>query len=261
MSETADPPPGAGADTVLGKAMLVLRSFSVERTTLTFTDLRKTTGLTKGTLHRLLGELVRVGLLDRVESHYRLSGLVFELGMRASVERGLLEVSIPFMEDLYELTHETIQLGIRDGSDVVYVAKLGGHRQARSKSRLGGRMPLHATAIGKALLAFSPGPVKAEVLTSELERVAPRTLTAPGLLHRQIGRIVDEGVAFEHEESSPGIACVAAPVLDADGYAVAALSVTGPISRFRPERHAAGVRVAASGIAAVLAHHALRSEG
>ncbi len=145
---------------VLSKALAVLQAFTVEDTTLGFTELRSRTGFAKSTLHRVLGDLVAARLLDRVQERYRLSGLVFELGMRASVERGLLEVATPFLEDLYVRTHELVHLGTREGTEVVYVAKMGGHRQAHSPSRLGGRMPLHATALGKVLLSHAPGEVR-----------------------------------------------------------------------------------------------------
>jgi DNA-binding IclR family transcriptional regulator len=148
--------PSIDTNTVLGKAVSVLLAFTVDDHVLTFTELRRRAGLAKGTLHRVLNDLVGVRLLDRTADGYRLSGQLFELGMRASVERGLLEVATPFMEDLYECTHETVHLGVPEGKEVVYVGKIGGYRQAPAPSRIGGRIPLHCTALGKALLAHSP---------------------------------------------------------------------------------------------------------
>jgi DNA-binding IclR family transcriptional regulator len=250
----------ADTNTVLGKAVTVLTAFGADDDTLSLAELLRRTDLAKTTLHRMLADLVDVHLLDRDGQRYRLSGQLFELGMRASVERGLLEVAIPFMQDLYERTHETVHLGVREGIEVVYVEKIGGHRQAAIPSRLGGRMPLHCTAIGKALLASSDPAVLAQRVAAGLPRTTPRTITAPGLLRRQVKRIIETGTAFEYEESAIGIVCVAAPVLDPNDRAVAAVSVTGPITRFRPEEHANSVRAAAAGIAATLARRAaLRS--
>jgi DNA-binding IclR family transcriptional regulator len=144
-------------NTVLGKAVLILQSFTADDTGVNFATLQHRTGLPKGTRHRVAGELVHAGLLDRTpDGLFHLSGQLFQLGMRASIERRLLEVATPLLEDLSERTHVTVHLGLREGTQVVYVAKIGGHRQAESPSRLGGRMPLHATAIGKALLAHAP---------------------------------------------------------------------------------------------------------
>ncbi|MFF0816856.1 IclR family transcriptional regulator [Rhodococcus sp. NPDC003318] len=233
--------------------MTVLYAFTADDHGVGFAELLRRTGLPKATLHRLLGELVALRLLDRAGSEYHLGRQLFELGMRASVERGLIEVATPFMEDLYERTHETVHLGVPEGTEVVYVAKIGGHRQASSPSRIGGRMPLHCTAIGKALLAHTSDELRAQVLTGPLQRRTPRTVTAPGLLARQLDSIVESGVSFEYEEAAIGIVCVAAPVLDADDRPVAAVSATGPVTRFRPESHATQVRAAAAGISATLA--------
>lgn len=241
---------------VLAKALTVLRAFTVEDTTLGFAELQRRTDFAKSTLHRLLGDLVAARLLDRVQGRYRLSGLVFELGMRASVERGLLEVATPFLEDLYVRTHELVHLGTREGTEVVYVAKMGGHQQADSPSRLGGRMPLHATAIGKVLLAHAPAEEREAALRGPLERKAPRTITNVDVLTRQLDEVAAKGVAFEYEESAVGIVCVAAGVFGPADEAVAAVSVTGPVHRFQPARHANSVRAAAAGISTTLGRRA-----
>lgn len=240
-------------NTVLGKVLTVLHAFRADDDALSLAELAKRTGLAKGTLHRVAADLVGARLLDRVDGGYRLGGQLFELGMRASVERGLLEVAIPFMQDLYERTHETVHLGIREGSEVVYVGKIGGHRQARSPSRVGGRMPLHCTALGKTLLAYAPKAVLTQAVEAGLTRKTPRTIVAPGLLRDELRRVVQTGAAFEYEESAIGLVCVAAPVRGPDEHAIAAISVTGPVNRFRPDRHLASVRAAADGVTATLA--------
>ena len=132
--------------------------------------------------------------------------------MRASLERSLLEVAMPFLQDLYERTHETVHLGVREGHEVVYVAKIGGHRQANAPSRTGGRMPLHCTAIGKALLAHCDPELRREVLSSPDGPAHPAHGRGAGTAAPPADKVVETGVAFEHEESALGITCVAAPV-------------------------------------------------
>ena len=185
--------PTVETGTVLGKVVAVLFAFSADDHGVSLAELGRRTGLAKGTLHRVVGDLVAARLLERTTYGYRLSGLVFELGMRASVERRLLEVATPFMEDLRARTHETVHLGVLEGQEVVYVAKIGGHRQASAPSRIGGRMPLYCTAIGKALLAHSRPQLLADVVAAGLTRRTPRTITAPGMLRRQLERIVESG--------------------------------------------------------------------
>ena len=244
---------GAGLDSVLGRAVAILRAFGPDEPVLSLAELARRTGIPKATVHRMAADLVDLRLLDRTEIGYRLSGGLFELGMRASAERSLLELAMPFLQDLYERTHETVHLGVAEGQEVVYVAKIGGHRQVATPSRPGGRMPMHCTAIGKVLLASADPPVRHTVLSRPLERRTPHTIVAPGLLNRQLEGVLERGVAFEREESTVGLLCVAAPVLDAGGQrALAAISVTGPVGRFRPEQHVAAVRAAATGLSSVL---------
>ena len=144
---------------------------------------------------------------------------------------------------------------------MVYVSKIGGHRQADAPSRLGGRMPLYCTAIGKALLANSPDSVIAEQLARPLRRRTPHTIVAPGLLRAQFSQIAEDGISFEFEESTLGLVCVAAPILDADDAPLAAISVTGPVHRFHPRAHATAVRAAAAGASSTLARRAHLIDG
>lgn len=241
-------------DTVLGKAMAILHAFRVDDRLLPLAELVRRTGLPKGTVHRVAADLVHHRLLEKTEHGYRLAGGLFELGMLAAVERTLLEVAMPFVQDLYERTHETVHLGVREGTEVVYVAKIGGHRQARSPSRTGGRMPMHCTAIGKVLLAHADPEIRTAVLNGPLERRTPHTVVAPGLLEQQLARTLETGIAYEREESTVGLLCVGTPVLDADGRtAIAAVSVTGPVGRFRPEVHENAIRAAAAALGSTLA--------
>jgi DNA-binding IclR family transcriptional regulator len=249
----------AELDSVLGKAVAILRAFGVDDRLLPLAELTRRTGIPKATVHRVAGDLVSHRLLEKTDHGYRLAGGLFELGMRAAIERTLLEVAMPFLQDLYERSHETVHLGVREGTEVVYVAKIGGHRQARSPSRTGGRMPMHCTAIGKALLAHAAPAIRNAVLTGPLERRTPHTVVAPGLLAQQLDRTLETGFAYEREESTVGLLCVATPVLDVDGRAaVAAISVTGPVNRLRPELIENPLRAAGTAIASTLARRPLQ---
>lgn len=232
--------------------MALLDAFEAGDRVLSLAELTRRTGLTKATAHRLTRELVAHRLLDREEGGYRLSSGLFERGLRALADRGLVEIAMPFLQDLYALTRETVHLGVLDADEVVYIAKIVGHRQIEVPSRLGGRMPLHCTAIGKALLAHADADLRQRVLSAPLPRRTPHTIVVPGLLAPQLETAAANGVAFEREESAAGVTCVAAPVLARDGRPLAAVSVTGPMLRLRPEAHASAVRAAAGAIAAIL---------
>ncbi|GAA4552663.1 IclR family transcriptional regulator [Pseudonocardia xishanensis] len=141
-----------------------------------------------------------------------------------------------------------MHLAVAEGTDVVYVQKLEGRHGLPTASRVGGRMPAYCTGVGKALLAHAPSDRLAAVLDGGLLRRTPRTVVAAGLLHRELARVRETGIAFEHEESTVGISCVASPVIDINGEAVAAVSITGRANTIDTARLAPAVRTAALGI-------------
>jgi DNA-binding IclR family transcriptional regulator len=113
-------------------------------------------------------------------------------------------------------------------------------------------MPAYCTGVGKVLLAFGPPERLADVVAAGLVRRTPRTVIAPGLLADELARIREQGTAVEHEESTVGIACVAAPVMDGGSHAVAAISITGWANRLDTGRLGPAVRTAALGLSRVL---------
>lgn len=240
-----------GPNSVLGRAVSLLTAFRGEPE-LTLSELARRAGLAKSTAHRLLRELEHWDFVERTDGGIRLGMGLFELGSQAPRQRGLHEAAAPFLADLFEATHETVHLAVLDGLEVVYVQKLAVRRGPKVPSRVGGRMPAYCTGVGKAMLAFgSPEQVNA-VLSAGLARRTPRTVVAPGLLRKELATIRERGVALEHEESTVGITCVAAPILDGRGLAVAAVSITGWVNRLDPARLAPAVRTAALGMSRVL---------
>lgn len=237
---------------VLSKAFRILDAFRSDRDEISLTDLVEITGLPKPTAHRIAGQLVSLGALERSYGNYRLGLRMFELGGRVHVQRHLRERARPFLTDLYEATHETVHLGIREGTEVVYIDKISGHRRVDVPTWVGARMPLYCTAIGKALLAHAERPVFEAVVSGGLERRTPYTIVSQALLDQQLEECRRDGVAFDWEESTIGVTCAAVAILDHRNSPVAAVSVTGPMSRFDPERATAGLRTAAAGIARAL---------
>lgn len=238
---------------MVGRAFTLLTAFRPGDGELGLAELCRRTAIAKPTAHRLLGELAGWGVVERTDTGtWRLGLRLFELGQLVPRQRDLLDVAAPFLADLFEATRETVHLAVLDGTDVVYVQKLTVSGSPEIPSRLGGRMPAHCTGVGKALLAFGPPERLATVIAAGLQRRTPRTVIAPGLLRAELDTIRRTGIAEEHEESARGIACVAAPVLDTGGHAVAALSITGWANRLHPHRLAPAVRTAALGISRAL---------
>lgn len=238
---------------LLSKVFLILDCFRNGEATLTLTELANRSGVPKSTVHRLAGTLVESGVLERSYGEFRLGLRLFELGGMVPRWHIVRETALPFMEDLFETTHETIHLGILDGSDVVYLDKIRGHRAPSIVSRCGGRLPAHCTGLGKVLLAFAPAEAREAVLSQPLTSRTPHTITMASVLRTELDNIAARGFAVDREEATLGLQCVAAPVLNPRGHSVAALSVTVPTARFDAERLAPTVRTAALGLSRALA--------
>lgn len=220
------------------------------------TDLTRRTGLPKATVYRLVNELAAVGLLERCGSGWRIGMKMFELGQLAPLQNSFRDTAADVPLELRERTQMTVNLAVMSGSDVLYLEILRGPKVPKPPTRVGGRWPLHATGLGKALLAFGGEQVIEGLLVSGLRRVGPRTITAPGLLARELARVRDDGAAFDREESACGLTCVASPVFAPDG-AVAALSVSGWSAAFNHRRCAAQVSNAARLVTRSLAKYDL----
>lgn len=242
---------GADADigTSVGKALALLSAFGSDDA-LGVTELARRTGLSKSTAHRLLAVLEQWSLVDRQGSRYCLGTRLFELGHQVPHRRApsLRDVALPYLEDLYELTHETVHLAVIDRTDVLYVEKLYGHNYATSPSKVGGRIPAYCAGLGKAILAFSSPALVRQVIAEGLRARTPYTIVVPSLLIDELREIRRQGVAFDREEVTLGLTCIAAPVLDVAGNAVAAVSVSGATRRFDPRSIARAVREAADAI-------------
>jgi DNA-binding IclR family transcriptional regulator len=234
-------------DGVLDRTFRLLGAFAPTRPELTLTELAASSGLPRSTAHRLAQQLTAHGALERSPRGWRLGLRLFELGQLVPRQQRLRELALAHMQDLYELTHETVQLAVLDGGEVLYVEIISGHRKVPTPSRRGGRMPAHCTALGKALLAFAPdGGAAAIEATGPLEARTAHTITDPRRLVSELHDVRREAVAYDREEASLGLRCVASPVLGAPGVARAALSVSLPVEDRRPFAEvAAAVRMAA----------------
>ncbi|MER6415527.1 IclR family transcriptional regulator [Streptomyces humidus] len=237
---------------MLEKAVALLDCFSPGGGSFRLTELARGAGLSKTTAFRLTGELVRLGLLERDGDTYRLGGRLFELGSLVPRRSSLRETAVPYLQDLFEATRETVHLGIRDDHDVVYVERIHGHGAVQLPSRIGGRLPLTCTGVGKALLAFSEGELVDEVLAAPLRRLTSYSIDDPVRLRTVIEQVQASGIAYEEQEAADGVSCIAAPVFAGRGIAVAAISLAVPRGRFRPAQLAPAVRTAALGLSRAL---------
>ena len=241
-----------GGPSVLTRAAAVLDAFEADTPELGISELARRTGLAKSTAHRMAGELVRLGWLEQSGAKVRLGLRLFELGQLVPRQRTLREAALPFMEDLREATASNVHLAVLEGIEVVYVEILRVRDSQPLPSRVGGRMPAHATGVGKAILAFSPPDVLKARVEAGLVRRTAYTVIMPGALLRELATIRETGISFDRQESAMGVVCAAAPVFGADGRVLGSLSVTGRAERLDTERMAPAVRTAALALSRAL---------
>ena len=235
---------------VTARALALLGAFDAAHPRLTLSDLARRTGLPLATAHRLARELEAWRALERDDDGlYHIGLRLWELGLLSPVASRLREVALPFMQELYEVTRENIHLAIRDGFDALYVEKLTGHRSVPIISRTGGRLPMHATGVGKALLAFADSQFIQAYCERPLERPTRYTIVERGRLLRELNRVRERGYATTSEEMTLGSFSLAMPILDKAGAATAALGIVVRSVRADPAKLAPPMRAAAKGIA------------
>jgi DNA-binding IclR family transcriptional regulator len=184
------------AETVTGRVLRVLAAFSAERPELALTEVSRRADLPLSTAHRLVGELAEWGALERgTDGRYRIGLRLWEVGALAPRGLGLRESAMPFLEDLYEVTRQNVQLAVLDGTEVVFVERISGRGAVNVLTRVGGRMPLHATGVGLVLLAHATPELQEQVLASPLRRYTSRTISDPDELRRALAEVRRTGVA------------------------------------------------------------------
>lgn len=242
-----------GEITALGRAALILKQFRGVELPVSAAAVARRTRLPRATAHRMLQEMVRGGLLERVGTAFRPGLLLFELGQLVPQARSLHEAARRHMAVLYEATGHNVGLAVEQDGEVVHVEILRGERAPRLPLRTGGRWPAHASCSGKVMLAFGPAEDVDQILARPLKRLTPQTIIDPGALRAELERVRRARVAFDRRESFPDVTGVASPVLGPDGTVIAALSISGLVGRINLSRVDAAVRTSALAITQDLA--------
>ncbi|MBN9606313.1 MAG: IclR family transcriptional regulator [Actinomycetales bacterium] len=215
-------------DSVTGRALAVLDSFDAEHRRQPLGAIARRTGLPLTTVHRLVHELERHEALVRgPDGDWEIGSKIWRLGTLASVHVDLREVALPYMEDVYALGNDAVQIAVLDGLRCLVVDRIAGSRTMSVLSKPGSRLPLHATGVGKVLLAFGTTELQEAVLGS-LDRYTDRTITDAETLRPQLRTIRSQGFAVTREELTPGATSVAVPLRGRRGAVTAALGVVSP---------------------------------
>jgi DNA-binding IclR family transcriptional regulator len=241
---------------VTSRALAVLDAFDAGSPRLSLSEIAQQSGIPLTTAHRLLAELTAWGaLVRRQDGRYEIGRKLWDLGLLAPVQLELRQVAAPFLMDVHTAIRDTVHLAVREGTSALYVERISGRESVPVVSRVGTRLPLHATGVGKVLLASAPPDVLEQTLRS-LTRVTRHTVVEPGRLRRELAEVRRRRYARTSEEMSPGAASLAVPVqveLPGGPVVVAALGIVVPPHRRDLPRLVPVLEVAARGIGRELA--------
>jgi IclR family acetate operon transcriptional repressor len=206
---------------------------------LTLTDLAHTVGLPPSTVHRLLTTLEeeRFVRFDRELARWMVGVQAFIVGGAFLHSRDVLALARPYLRRLVEESGETANLALEDEGQAVYMGQVESRQLVRAIAKPGGRVFLHSSGIGKAMLAAMPSTEVAKILQKRgLPRFTERTVDTPARLRAHLAEIRGRGYAVDDEEYAVGLRCVAAAILDEDGALTAAVSLSGPTARITQDR-------------------------
>ena len=221
------------------KACFLLDVVSEHPQGITITELAAEVDMYKSTVHRLLTTLMRRGYIeqDAQTGQYKLGYRVLDLGMRLLSSIDLRKEAAPALRELAKLSNEIVHLALMDRGEIVYIDKMESDNTTRMHSRIGKRVPVHATSLGKVILAHLPEGEAADILARYgMPFLTERTICDPHVFERVLAETRQLGCAFDEEENELGVCCVAAPIFDHASQIVAACRVSGPSSRMTPTR-------------------------
>jgi DNA-binding IclR family transcriptional regulator len=222
----------------IARAFHILEAIADRPEGISHTDLSKTVGLHASTAFHLIRTMLALGYLrqDPETKRYHIARRVFLLAARVSDEINLVNAALPVMRELAESLGETAHLGVLSREGAITIAKSEGSSTFRVSERVGVLRPAHCTAIGKAMLASLPRNELDDYLAAaELKAFTPRTIADPVRLRRELDRVREAGYAVDDTEFNAELRCAAALVRDFSGRGVAAIGISGPTWRIKPE--------------------------
>lgn len=212
------------------RAINILEELAMEKEGLGVTELSHRVDLHKSTVHRMLTTLLNLGYVEQniLSEKYRLGMKLLFLGGAILERMDIRHEAHDLLEELCAKVNEAVHLVVPDGFRAIYIDKLDSNKTIRMYSQIGRIAPLHASAVGKAILAFSGEEFVDEVIAQGLSKYTSKTITESQELFRHLNMIRERGFAVDDEENEEGIRCVGAPVFDYTGKVIGAISVSGP---------------------------------
>jgi DNA-binding IclR family transcriptional regulator len=225
----------------LQRGLQMLAEFRRDSRELTGAELARRLGLPRASVFRILQTLEQMGFVERVgdSASYRLGIAVLRLGFEFLASMELTEFGRPVLDELSAASGQSAQLVVRDATDVVVVAKIAGTSSLVSAMQVGGRLPAHATALGRVLLGGMPmGMLSRLYVGKTLQTFTAQTPTSLAELHRRVAQDAQRGYAISQSGFEAGVSTIAAPVFDERSAVAAAVSVTIPAGQIAPQQQA-----------------------
>src|SRR3954469_4658145 len=221
------------------RALSIIETLAEDDEGYRLSDLAIRTGLSTSTVHRLLGTLEnrRFVQFDRAESKWHVGARAFTVGATFARRRNFSAQAVPYLRKLRDLTRETANLAVVDDEFIIVLTRMESREIMRSLTKVGGRVPMVTSAVGKAVLAtYSDEDVGAVIRHHGMPRLTERSIVRPSDLFKDLATIRKQGFAVDDEEAEMGLRCVAAVVHNALAEPLAAISVSGMTSRITDER-------------------------
>lgn len=241
---------------VLERMFSILDTLAAHPDPVSLKEISERTGLHPSTTHRILNDLATGRLVDRPQAgSYRLGMRLLELGNLVKARLDVREAAMGPMRELHKLTHQPVNLSMRQGDEIVYVERTYSERSGMQVVRaIGGRAPLHLTSVGKLFLAHDdPQRVRAYATRTGLTGHTRNSITDLPRLERELAHVRSSGSARDDEELELGVRCMAAGIFDDQGQLIAGLSVSAPADRLE-ESWLARVQGTAAQISAALGY-------
>ena len=241
---------------VLERAFSLLDLLASHQEPVTLKVISEQSGLHPSTAHRILNDLTIGRYVDRPEpGSYRLGMRLLELGNLVKARLDVRDAALAPMRELHKLTHQPVNLSMRQGDEIVYVERTYSERSGMQVVRaIGGRAPLHLTSVGKLFLAQDDAQrVRAYASRTGLAGHTRNSITDLASLERELSRVTQYGTARDDEELELGVRCMAAGILDDQGKLVAGLSISAPADRLE-ESWLERLRATAAQISSALGH-------
>lgn len=219
------------------KALQVLLHLGRSKRELTLTEIAMQMSMAKTTVYRYLQTFSASGFVvfDTETQCYRLGLRLWELGQLVDMNLPVREVALPVMEELRDRFNETINLGVLDGKEVVYLGMAESSFALRMQARLGARDPIYSTALGKAILAFLPEQQWPILLPTRLTARTSQTITSIAALRHELAETRKRGYSIDRSENEEGSYCIGAPIRDQRGFVAAAISLSAPAMRLHSD--------------------------